>query len=88
MSAATSVEQTAWEATGPPGRSELAADKNVRAPALAAFCSQLTNHLDYCSATMPLTERGGYARARLQAGDLFALNPDLGSNAVGKLGHR
>jgi hypothetical protein len=40
----------AWEATGPRRTSGLAADKNVRAPALAALCSQLANNFDYCSA--------------------------------------
>ena len=37
---------------------------------------------------MPLTERGGYARDRLLAGDLFAPNPDLGSGADGLMEQR
>ena len=50
LSAAMSDEQTIREATGLCRRSGLAADKNVRAPALPALCSQPANHLDYCSA--------------------------------------
>ena len=50
LSAATSDGQTTWEATGPRRHSGLAADKNVRAPALPALCSQLANDLGYCSA--------------------------------------
>jgi hypothetical protein len=37
---------------------------------------------------MPLTKHGGCARARLQAGDLFAPNPDLASDADGLMGKR
>ena len=37
---------------------------------------------------MPLTEHGGYARDRLLAGDLFAHNRDLGSDAEGLMGQR
>src|ERR1035438_1519901 len=37
---------------------------------------------------MLLAERGGYARDRLLAGDLFAHNRDLGSDAEGLMGQR
>jgi hypothetical protein len=50
LSAATSDEQAAWEATWPRRRSGLAADKNVRAPALPVLCSQLASNLDYWNA--------------------------------------